>query len=99
MSRRTAKKEKERLDRLEINIKKCIELVNDICVHKIKTSIDENNLKVFNNKLSTIQEQIKENDKCWMDYLKQECRKSFINGMLAGAWALVLTLIVVSLLI
>lgn len=103
MSRKTAMKTKERLDKLEGHLASCLELSKNQCnqnesARKIIEQLKDT-IELYDTRLENVRKHREEDDICWMDYVDREYKRAFINGMLTGAWALVLALIVVSLLI
>lgn len=103
MSIKTAMKTKERLDKLEGRLVSCLELSENQChqnesARKIIEQLKDT-IELYDTRLETVRKCREEDDSWWMDHTDRECKKSFISGMLTGAWALVLILVVVSLLI
>lgn len=103
MSKKSAMKTKERLDKLDSNLESYLELsythqAQIDAAKKIIYSLKES-IEFYNDRVETLLESRMNDDKCWMDFIDKEFKKSFINGMLVGAWVIVLLLIVVSLLI
>lgn len=96
MSNVSARKQRIRLDKLESNMNSCIELNGR--QHKMLTTLNET-VELQNYRIETLLRSRQEDDSWWMDHTDRECRKSYISGMLCGAWVLLIAFIVISLVI